>query len=396
MSKIEAGYTKKDLPVKVGNIGLALLVAGLVLGILGYFVDSFRASYSYLTSFMFLLSIGIGSLFLVALEYIAGASWSTPFRRIPEFLSSVVPYLIILVIPLIFSMHNLFNWTHSEVIAESKVLQSKTPYLNTTFFVIRVVVFFGLWTLFYYLLTKHSRQQDSSKDQKLTKYNIKLSAIFMPLFAITLSFAAVDWIMSLEAYWYSTIFGVYFFAGATVASLAAVTLITVMLKEKGYLHSRINNEHYYSLGTLMFAFTAFWGYIAFSQYMLIWYGDLPEETMWFIHRWYGGWKVVSIILILGQFIIPFFSLISYKAKTNPKRLKFMAVWILCAHFIDIYWMIMPSLYSSGYRYSFSWLDLVYPLAVIGFIIVLFNLNVKKHNLVPIGDPKLERGLDFRL
>ena len=396
MSNSEAGYTKKDLPVKVGKIGLTLLGVGLVLGIAGYFIDSFRASYSYLISFMYLLSIGIGSLFLVALEYIAGASWSTPFRRIPEFLSSVVPYLFILVIPLIFSMHDLFRWTHPDVIAKSEVLQSKAPYLNTTFFVIRVAAIFGIWTLFYYFLTKHSRQQDTSKDQRLTKYNIKLSAIFMPIFAITLSFAAVDWIMSLEASWYSTIFGVYFFAGATVSSLAAVTLITVLLKEKDYLHSRINNEHYYSLGTLMFAFTAFWGYIAFSQYMLIWYGDLPEETMWFIHRWNGGWKFVSIILMLGQFIVPFFSLISHKAKTNPKRLKFMAVWILCAHFIDIYWMVMPSLYGTGHSYSFSWLDVVYPLAVIGILIILFNLNSKKYNMVPIGDPKLERGLDFRL
>ena len=353
MSNSEAGYTKKDLPVKVGQIGLTLLAVGLVLGIVGYFIDSFRASYSYLTAFMFLLSIGVGSLFLVALEYIAGASWSTPFRRIPEFLSSVVPYLFILVVPLVFSMHDLFNWTHTDVIAKSKVLQGKTPYLNSTFFIIRIVVIFGVWTLFYYFLTKHSRQQDSSKDQRLTKYNIKLSAIFMPLFAITISFAAVDWIMSLEAYWYSTIFGVYFFGGATVASLAAVTLITVFLKEKGYLHSRTNSEHYYSLGTLMFAFTAFWGYIAFSQYMLIWYGDLPEETLWFIHRWNGGWKIISIIIIFGQFIVPFFALISHKAKTNPKRLKFMSIWILCAHFIDVYWMIMPSLYGTSHSYSFK-------------------------------------------
>ena len=336
MSNSEAGYTKKDLPVKVGKIGLTLLVVGLILGIAGYFIDSFRASYSYLTSFMFLLSIGIGALFLVALEYIANATWSVPFRRISEFLASVVPYLIILVIPLIFSMHDLFNWTHTGVIAKSKVLQEKTPYLNSTFFIIRVIFILGVWALFYYFLIKNSRQQDSSKDQKLTKYNIKLSAVFMPVFAITLSFAAVDWIMSLEAYWYSTIFGVYFYAGATVASLAAVTLISVLLNEKGYLHSRINNEHYYSLGTLMFAFTAFWGYIAFSQYMLMWYGDLPEETMWFIHRWNGGWKIISVILILAQFIIPFFSLISFKAKTNPKRLKFMSVWILCAHFLDVY------------------------------------------------------------
>ncbi len=396
MSQIEAGYTKKNLPANIGKIGLALLAVGLILGIAGYLIDSFRASYSYLTSFMYLMSIGIGALFLVALEYVAGADWSVPFRRISEFLSSVIPLLFILVIPLIFSMSNLFSWANPDLVADSELLQHKSPYLNPTFFIIRVVLFIGVWSLFYFLLTKNSRKQDTTKDQKLTRKNIILSAIFVPIFGITVSLFAVDWIMSLEAYWYSTIFGVYFFAGATVASLAALTLIAVVLNEKGYLHSRINNDHYYSLGTLMFAFISFWGYIAFSQYMLMWYADLSEETVWFFHRWNGGWKVVSIILILAHFIIPFLALISHKAKTNPARLKFMAVWILVVHFIDLYWMILPSLYGKNQVYSFSWLDVVYPLIVVGLLIFLFNLNVKKYNLVPIGDPKLKRGLDFRL
>ena len=148
----------------------------------------------------------------------------------------------------------------------------------------------GVWSLFYFLLTKNSRKQDSTKDQRLTRKNIILSAIFVPIFGISVSLFAVDWIMSLEAYWYSTIFGVYFFAGATVSALAALTLIAVVLNEKGYLHSRINTDHYYSLGTLLFAFISFWGYIAFSQYMLMWYADLSEETVWFFHRWNGGWE----------------------------------------------------------------------------------------------------------
>ncbi|MEO8398399.1 MAG: quinol:cytochrome C oxidoreductase [Ignavibacteriaceae bacterium] len=396
MSKIEAGYTKKALPEKVNKIGLILFAIGLIIGIAGYFIDSFRASYSYLISFMFLVSIGIGSLFLVALEYIAGASWSVPFRRISEFLSSLVPLLILLVIPLILNMHDLFHWANKEVVANDQILKGKSSYLNVPFFIIRTVVIFGLWSLFYFLLTKNSRKQDITKDQELTKKNIIISGVFVPLFAITISIISIDWLMSLEPHWFSTIFGVYFFSGAVLSSLAALTLITVLLNEKGFLHSKINTDHYYSLGTLMFAFTVFWAYIAFSQYMLIWYADLPEETSWFIHRWGGAWTYISIILILVHFVVPFASLLSFNSKTNPARLKFISVWILAAHFLDLYWLIMPSLSGSEHGYAFSWFDIVYPFAAVGLTIIIFNYSANKYNLVPIGDPKLERGLDFRL
>jgi len=147
---------------------------------------------------------------------------------------------------------------------------------------------------------------------------------------------------------------------------------------------------------LLFAFTVFWGYIAFSQYMLIWYGNLPEETFWFMQRWDGGWKIISILLIVTHFIVPFFGLISYEAKTNLKRLKFMSIWILCVHFLDIYWLIMPSMSRNNHVYSFSWIDFVYPLLFVGVLLLVFNKMAEKFNLVPVGDPKLQRGLDFHL
>jgi hypothetical protein len=223
-----------------------------------------------------------------------------------------------------------------------------------------------------------------------------LSGIFIPLFAITISIAAVDWLMSLEPHWFSTIFGVYFFSGAVLASLAALTLIVILLRERGYLSSRLNDDHYYSLGTLLFAFTCFWGYIAFSQYMLIWYGNLPEENFWFLHRWSGGWEYFSILLIITHFIVPFGALLSYPAKTNQKRLKFMSIWILFAHYLDLYWLSMPNLTVNGQGYMFSWLDFVFPVGIIGLLILIFNLNAKKYNLIPVNDPKLQRGLDFTL
>lgn len=396
MSNNETGYIRKELPGSVVKLGIVLFSIGLILGIIGFLIEPVRASFSYLVAFMFLLSIGIGSLFLIALEYITGAEWSTPFRRLSEFLASSVPWLIIFAIPLILSMHSLFHWSHTEVVNEDAVLKGKSPYLNTSFFIIRVIVIFGIWSLFYYFFTKNSLKQDTTRDQKLTKKNIVLSGIFIPIFAITITMAAVDWLMSLEPHWFSTIFGVYFFSGSVWASLAALTLIVILLNERGYLSSRLNKDHYYSLGTLLFAFTCFWGYIAFSQYMLIWYANLPEENFWFLNRWTGGWEYFSILLILMHFIIPFGALLSYPAKTNPKRLKFMSVWILLSHYLDLYWLVMPNLSISGHGYLFSWLDFVFPIGIVGLLILVFNIKAKKYNLIPVGDPKLQRGLDFTL
>lgn len=396
MLKIETGYLKKELPKKFSTIGMVLLVVGGVLGILSYVLDPARASYSYLITFLFIISIGIGSLFLVALEYASGAVWSVPFRRVSEFFSSIVPFLILLAIPLVFNLHDIFKWSQPAAVSSEKLLQIKTPYLNISFFLIRNAVILIIWSIFYALIIKNSRKQDSSGDQKLTKLNITTSTIFIPIYAFTITFIAIDWMMSIEPSWYSTIFGVYFFSGITMCALAVATFAVLYLLENGYLGNRITEDNLYSLGTLMFAFTAFWGYIAFSQYMLIWYGDLPEEISWFLHRWDGGWKYVSIILVITHFIVPFFGLLSSKAKTNHKRLKFMSVWIIANHLFDIYWMVMPGMVVAGGKYFFSWSDLVFPIAAVGLFILLFVFMVKKYNLMPLGDPKLKRGLEFHL
>jgi hypothetical protein len=392
----DSGYIKKELPIKIALIGYSLFALGLIFGIIGFITDPTRAAISYLPSFMFLVSLAIGSLFLVAIEYLAGADWSVPFRRIAEFLSSLLPLLIILVVPLIFHMKDLFNWTHSEIVSKDPTLQGKAPYLNSVFFILRVFIIIIIWSAFYLKFIMNSRKQDSTGEQALTKNSIVYSGVFMPVFALTITLIAVDWLMSLEPLWFSTVFGVYFFSGAVCCSLAAVTFIAIKLKENGYLHPKVNPDHYYSLGTLLFAFIVFWAYIAFCQYMLIWYTDLPEETFWFLHRWSGGWSVLSIALIFTHFIVPFGALLSFPSKTNPSRLKFIAIWILVAHYIDLYWLIMPSFYVEGKIYTISWLDIVFPIGAVGLIIIVFNRGVKMHNLIPVRDPKLQKGLDFRL
>ncbi len=200
--------------------------------------------------------------------------------------------------------------------------------------------------------------------------------------------------MSLEPHWFSTIFGVYYFSGSVLAALSSATIAIVLLNGNGFLIKGLIYDHYYSLGALLFAFINFWAYIAFSQYLLIWYANLPEETIWFLNRWQGNWKIVSIGLIIIHFVIPYFGLLSQTSKMNPKRLLIMAIIILFAHYYDLYWMAMPNYSKSGF--IFSWNEISFIILAIGILVLTFYYFSKKYNLVPIGDPKLKRGIEFKL
>lgn len=387
-------YQKKLLPSKLGTIGYALLGIGIVSIGVSFAVNTQRAFFDYLWMYMFLVSIGVGSLALVAMEYLVGATWSTPFRRVSEFLASLIPVLIVLTIPLFFGMHDLFHWSHPEAVASDPILQSKSSYLNVQFFTIRVVIYLAIWLIFFLLFTRNSEKQDQTGDPRLTKQSIKLSAPFAILFLITIAFASIDWMMSLEAHWYSTMFGVYYFAGTLVASFAAATFCSVMLNENGYFDKKLSSNHYYSFGTLMFGFNIFWAYIAFSQYMLIWYADLPEETFWIMMRMKEGWAYYSIGLVFVHFIIPFLILLPRSSKVKPNLLKYMSIWMLMAHAYDLYWLIMPTYFTDGF--GFGWSEIGVMLFAAGLMITVFKYRADRKNLVPVKDPKLQAGLDFHL
>lgn len=391
--KFIVNYEKRTLPKSIIRYGWIILILGLIVIVAASMIDQTRNTYSNLMMFIFLTSISVGSLFLVTLEYIVGAVWSTPMRRVSEFFAFSIPFLVIFALPLFFNLHDLFHWTHSEAVEADKILKGKSPYLNETFFVLRFAFFFIIWTAFYFFITKNSRKQDQTKDQLLTKRNIRLSGVFIPVFAITLSFFAIDWLMSLEPHWFSTIFGVYYFSGTMLAALAAGTFAIIMLNEKGYFSNLLRPDHFYSMGALMFVFINFWAYIAFSQFLLIWYANIPEETLWMISRWQNGWEFVSFGLIFIHFVVPYVGLLSQPSKMDPKRLKIMSIWILFAHYVDIYWLVMPSHYKS---FTFGWIEFGFPLVGVGLIVLLFSWKFNRSNLIPIGDPKLKRGLDFRL
>lgn len=383
---------RRSLPEKTVRLGWLLLLGGLALIVAGYMIDPVRSAFMHNVTFLYLTSLAAGGLFLVALEYVTGAVWSVPMRRVSEYLAVLVPVAAVVGIPLFFSLHDLFHWTHEEAVAADKVLQSKAPYLNVDFFTIRYAAFFALLGLFAWLFLRNSGKQDATKDQKLTSTNVKLAAGFLPLFAIIVTFIAVDWAMSLEPHWFSTIYGVYYFSGTVVAVLAAVTIIALQFMDAKILPA-LRRDHLYSLGALMFAFLNFWAYIAFSQFMLIWYANLPEETFWFMMRWENGWQYFSVALILLRFAVPYLVLLPQDAKMDPKRLKFSAIWLLVAHFADLVWLVLP---THTKTLSFAWFDIGYPAVLVGIVIVLLSIMVKRRNPVPVGDPKLERALEFHL
>jgi len=387
-------YQHKALPARVIQIGLLLFIVGAVWSAAAFFADPLRAKFNYLVAFTFLASMAVGSLFWIAIEYIAGADWSTPIRRIPEFFGSLLWFVAIAAIPVILFSHDLYHWTHVETVASDTILAGKSGYLNEPFFIFRMFVVVGIWLAFYFFISRNSQNQDKSGDQKLTKINIRLSAAFILLFAFTITIAGIDWIMSLEPHFFSTMFGVYYFSGTVLAGISIITYATVKLNESGYLHPAMSNDTYYSLGALMFAFNIFWAYIAFSQYMLIWYANLPEETFWFIERMNNGWDMMALGLILFHFVIPFLVLLPRSVKTNPKTLKVMSIWLLLAHYYDLYFLIMPT--YSPKAFIFGWMEIGFILVPFGLAIFVIGWQSRKKNLVPVRDPKLERGLHFHL
>jgi hypothetical protein len=384
--------SRKPLPDRVVRLGWGLLLLGLAVFAAGYGIDARRAAFDNVVLYLFVASLAVGAIFLVALEYIGGAVWSVLMRRVSEFLAGLTPLLPLVALPLFFHLHDLFHWTHLEAVSRDQLLQGKSPYLNVSFFIIRFGIVVAVWTLFFLLFTRNSRRQDSTGNQKLTTWNIRLAALFLPLFAVTITITAVDWVMSLEPHWFSTIIGVYYFSGTVLAGVAAVTLVVVYLSEAGLLQG-IRADHLYSLGALMFAFVNFWAYIAFSQFLLIWYANIPEETFWYMSRWKNGWEYMSVLLIVVHFAVPYFALLAQDAKMDPRRLKVMAIWILAAHIFDLYWLVMPT-YSS--TVSPGWTDLGIPLIAAGLPMVVLAFFMKRIPLVPTGDPKLERALKFRL
>jgi hypothetical protein len=263
--------------------------------------------------------------------------------------------------------------------------------LNFTFFLIRTIIYFLVWITLAYLLNKVSLRQNTAYSPEQTRRMRIISAPGMILFAFSITFASFDWLMSLDAHWYSTIFGLYVFSGSFLSMLALITFIIIRLQSNNVLTECITKEHYHDLGKLMFAFTVFWGYMAFSQYFLIWYGNIPEETIWFLHRWGDGWEIISLIIVFGHFAIPFFILFPQVTKRNKTIMTIMTIWLLLMHWVDIYWIVMPSLHHGLHL---SWIDLAPFIGIGGIFMYIFWKRFVSQPLVPVNDPKLQQSIDL--
>jgi hypothetical protein len=367
-------------------------IAGLLVSFAGYFADHDQFFYSYLTSFSFVASFGIGSLFLVMIHHITRSSWAIMLRRIPETIAGNLVWLAVMFIPILFGMHSLYHWTHEDAVASDALLQGKAPYLNVPFFIVRNVIYFSFWGFLGYKLYKNTIELDKTNDWAIETKQRKISAPGLFLFGFSVAFASFDWLMSLDPHWFSTMFGVYYFAMSYQAVLAAMILMALYLRGKGLLLNTISVETFSTLGKLLFGFTVFYAYIAFSQFFLIYYANIPEETLWFYHRLEGGWEYVTYGLLIARFIIPFFLLLPASSKKNLGLLKFMAIWIIVVHFIEQYWVVMPNrgLTNPDFHYiNLHWMDLTTLIGLVGISLWLFFDKFGKESMVCVNDPKFK-------
>ena len=377
--------------IQTSKILYGIGIVGLIASAVGYFLNSEQFFFSYLTSFTYFTSFALAALILLMIHHITQSSWGVVIRRIPEAFSSNLWIWAIFIIPVLFGMHSLYHWTHTEDVLADPILAGKMPYLNETFFVIRQIIYFSIWGFIGYRLHKVSVEMDRTGDWGLTQLLKKYSAPGILIFALTIAFASFDWLMSLDPHWFSTMFGVYFFAMSIQAFFPLMILLVFWMQKQGILENTISKSHIYDMGAWFFGFTVFYAYIAFSQLLLIYYANIPEETLWFYHRLEGSWAFVSYSLIIGRFVLPFILLLNRDTKHQKKLMIFTSVLVLFMHFVEVYWIAMPILSHHGVHVS--WMDITTLLGLGGIFFGLFFQRLKKHNLIPVNDPKLAESLD---
>lgn len=346
---------------------------------------------NWLLWFVLLFTVALGALFIVALEHLVNAKWSVPIRRVPERIATLLIPACLTGLLAIGALPVLFPGTRPEALHD-KVLAGKAFWLSLPFVSLRAVVAFALVLLGLAVLVGGSLKQDRTKDPAFNIRARKFAPAFMAIFAFVITLVAFDWISGLTPAWYSDIFGVYLFAGAFLGGLAATSLAVLHLKDQHRLEG-VRRDHLYNLGGFLFAFTVFWSYIAFAQYLLMWYANLPDEIIYFKTRLTGGWFALTILLAVLHFVMPFFALVTRDAKGDGARLRKVAVLMLAAHMLDIYWLIFPILPGGPH---FSWPELGFALFFLSLALLWVRGALEKGEDMPVGDPFLQEGLEFRL
>lgn len=388
---IPAGYTP---PAELGTVRMRALIVGvvfLVLLLIGAFINRDQFFHAYLVGFIFWVGITVGSLALLMLQHLTGGAWGIVIRRVLEAATRTLPLMVLLFIPILLGLKHIYPWTHAEAMHTAALQQKAAKFLNPSFFTLRAAVYFAIWGLAAFLLNRFSLQQDRSPSRRLRKNMQFVSGPGLVLLVLAVTFAAIDWVMSLDPAWFSTIFGLIFVASWTLSALAFTTLTMTWLSRREPMNAVVQRSHFHDWGNLTLALVMLWTYFAFSQYLIIWSGNLPEETTWYVARKHGGWGVIALAIVILQFVFPFLSLLSRATKTSAQKLALLAVLILVMRIVDVIWLIEPT-YHPG-DFVLNWMDFVAPIAIGGLWLAVFSWQLQKRPMVPINDPQLEQALE---
>ena len=365
-------------------------VAGLVVSAAGWFIDPRQFFQSYLMAYMLCLGVTLGCLALGMVHQLSGGAWGVVIRRPIGAASRVLPVLTLLFVPVLLGLGHLYAWTDSAVVAADHLLQAKAAYLNTPFFIARAVFYFAVWNAVTYFLNRWAVEQDRTGDPRVARRMQRLSAGGLLAYGLTITFASFDWLMSLEPHWYSTIYGVLIMGGQALSAMAFLIVVLHWLSLRPPLDRIVARTHFHDLGNLLLAFVMLWAYFSFSQYLIIWSGNLPHEISWYLHRAHAPWIAISVALVLFHFTIPFFLLLSRRTKRESRLLVRVAILVLAARLLELFWLIAPEFHESGL--VVSWLDIVLPLSLGAIWTSVFVHQLRSRPLLPVHDPEFDEAL----
>jgi len=370
----------------------ALIVglAGILLGGAGWVMDPHQFYRSYLVSFVYVLSIPLGCLGLLMMQHLSGGAWGVMLRRVFEAASRTFPLVALFAVPLLLGMTHVYHWAEPEAQAHDPLLHHKAAYLNVGFFTVRTVLYFVIWSALAWLLSRMSLEQDRTGNPALAVRMQRVSAAGLLLFVLAMTFASIDWLMSLDPHWHSTIYGFYFGGGAAISAMAFCLLAALFLASRAPMSGTLRPAHFHDYGKLLLAFVVIWAYFNASQLIIIYQGHIPEEITWYKPRMVGGWWWVSLLLVLLHFVLPFFLLLSRDLKRDISRLSAIALLLLVMRWVDIYWLAAPAF--SPERVAPHWLDLVLPAGLGGVWLAYFARELRTRPLLPANEPHLREAL----
>jgi hypothetical protein len=388
MSRIAGSRSDYLLPagnplIRAEKVGLVVGLAGLLVSLVGLMIDRERFFQSWLIAYLFWLGPTLGSMGILMIQHITGGRWGVALRRTLEAGMKTLPLMALLFVPIVVGMHDLFEWSHADVVAHDPILKAKTFYLNPQFFLVRAVFYFLVWFVVAASLSRWSILQDEHPSPRVDRRLHFWSRGGIVLYALTMTFASIDWAMSLEPHWFSHIYGVIFIGGQILTAMMLAIVIAVRLAQVPKVGDFVNAERFHDFGKLLLAFLMLWAYFALSQFLIIWSANLPEETPWYLTRRAGGWQVLAVALILFHFVAPFGVLLSRHVKRTPAVLGGVVLALLAMRFVDLYWLVAPSF--QGTTFSPHWLDATTMIAIGGLWVAAFVRILRPHPVLPLHD-----------